>query len=256
MALSLGTVSAVTPAFAASVPSTYKPSRQVLLSTGEGQMVNLPRGVASVWTSNPDVADIYVTNPRQINVFGKGFGEATVIATAADGSVVYGAAVVVSPNISSINEALHRAMPDSNIQVTTLGQMAVLNGTVASPEDAAQADHRLGEHDTDLVGVRELTQLPLRPAIEDPQRCGLSQDDRGQAEDEGNGQMERTHRMSPDTLSAARRGRPQYGGADLQVGPTTITRILSDTGAWRKFPAPQRRHFKLRSASRPRASRP
>ncbi|HJU77797.1 MAG TPA: type II and III secretion system protein family protein [Sphingomicrobium sp.] len=140
VALSLGTVSAATPAFAASVPSTYKPSRQVLLSTGEGQMVNLPRSVASVWTSNPDVADIYVTNPRQINVFGKSFGEATVIATGSDGKVVYGAAVTVSPNIGNINEALHRAMPDSNIQVTTLGQMAVINGTVASPEDAAQAE--------------------------------------------------------------------------------------------------------------------
>jgi pilus assembly protein CpaC len=140
LAISLGTVCTSTPALAASVPSTYKPSRQVLLSTGEGQMVNLPRSVASVWTSNPEIADVYVSSPKQINVFGKGFGEATVIATAADGSVVYGAAVSVSPNISSINEALHQAMPDSNIRVTTLGQMAVINGTVASPEDATQAE--------------------------------------------------------------------------------------------------------------------
>src|SRR4051794_33851215 len=61
---------------------TYRPSAQVDLSLGEGQMVNLPRAVASVWTSNPKVADVYVNGPRQINVFGKEFGEATVIATA------------------------------------------------------------------------------------------------------------------------------------------------------------------------------
>jgi pilus assembly protein CpaC len=111
-----------------------------LLSVGEGQMINLPRTVTSVWTSNPEVADVYVANPRQISIFGKAFGEATIIATGADGSVVYGSAVVVSQNISSINDALHRAMPDSNINVSTLGQMAVINGTVASPEDAAQAE--------------------------------------------------------------------------------------------------------------------
>lgn len=140
VALSLGTVCAAAPAFAASAPSTYKPTRQLLLSTGEGQMINLPRKVASVWTSNPGIADIYVNSANQISVFGKEFGEATVIATAADGSVVYGAAVSVSPNVSNINEALHRAMPDSNITVTTLGQMAVINGTVASPEDASQAE--------------------------------------------------------------------------------------------------------------------
>ena len=61
-------------------------------------MINLPRNVASVWTSNPSAADVYVNSPRQINLFGKGDGEATVIATAADGSVVYGAQVRVSQN--------------------------------------------------------------------------------------------------------------------------------------------------------------
>jgi pilus assembly protein CpaC len=141
LALGLGTVGAAAPALAAQPgPGTYKPSRQLQLSVGEGQMVNLPRSVASVWTSNPEIADIYVNGARQINVYGKAFGEATVIATAADGSVVYGAAVMVSPNISNINQALHNAMPDSNISVTTLGQMAVINGTVASPQDAAQAE--------------------------------------------------------------------------------------------------------------------
>ncbi len=140
LAFSLSTVSASVPAFAQPVPSTYKPSRQTLLSVGEGQMINLPRTVTSVWTSNPEVADVYVANPRQISVFGKAFGQATVIATGADGSVVYGSAVTVSQNISSINDACHAAMPDSNINVTSVGQMAVINGTVASPQDAAQAE--------------------------------------------------------------------------------------------------------------------
>jgi pilus assembly protein CpaC len=119
---------------------TYRPSTQVLLSVGEGQMISLPRSVASVWTSNPKVADVYVNSPKQINLFGKEAGEATVIATAADGTVVYGANVRVNQNISSINEILHQAMPGSDISVTTIGQVAVLNGTVASPDDAAQAE--------------------------------------------------------------------------------------------------------------------
>jgi pilus assembly protein CpaC len=103
-------------------------------------MVNLPRAVASVWTSNPKVADVYVNSKRQINLFGKDQGEATIIATAADGSVVYGAKVRVNQNISDINDILHQAMPDANLNVRTVGQVAVINGTVASPEDAAQAE--------------------------------------------------------------------------------------------------------------------
>ena len=129
-----------TPAFAQSGSSSYRPSKQLLLSLGEGQMITLPRNVASVWTSNPKVADVYVNSARQINIFGKAEGEATVIATAANGSVVYGASVYVSQNLTSVDEMLRAAMPQSDIKVLNAGQIAVLTGTVASPDDASQAE--------------------------------------------------------------------------------------------------------------------
>jgi pilus assembly protein CpaC len=138
LAFSLGTAAA-TPA-AARPAGTYRPSGQVLLSLGEGQMITLPSNVAEVWTSNPTVADVHVTNPRQINLFGKDAGEATVIATSANGSVVYSTNVRVSQNITSVDEMLRAAMPDANIRVMNVGQLAVLTGTVASPADAAQAE--------------------------------------------------------------------------------------------------------------------
>ena len=140
LAIGLGTVAGSTPALAQSAQRTYRPSGQVLLSVGEGQMVNLSRNVADVWVSNPTVADVHVTNARQLNLYGKDGGEATVIATAADGTVVYATNVRVGQNITSMNGMLRVAMPDSNITVTNVGQMAVINGTVASPEDATQAE--------------------------------------------------------------------------------------------------------------------
>jgi pilus assembly protein CpaC len=143
-ALAIGLSAVASPTTAQAQPrayasGTYRPTAQVALSVGEGQMINLPRGVASVWTSNPKVADVYVNSPRQINLFGKDFGEATVIATAADGSVVYGAQVRVSQNLPSINEVLKAAMPEADVRVINIGQTAILTGTVASPEDAAFA---------------------------------------------------------------------------------------------------------------------
>ena len=128
------------PASAQPASSTYRPSEQVLLSVGEGHLISLPRNVVDVWTSNPAVADVNVSSPRQLGLFGKEAGEATVIATAADGSVVYGANVRVSQNISSVDQVLKSAMPNANITVTHVGQVAVINGTVASPEDSAQAE--------------------------------------------------------------------------------------------------------------------
>jgi pilus assembly protein CpaC len=136
-------VTPVMPSLALAAPppsGTYRPTSQVLLSVGEGEVISLPRAVSDVWTSNPGVADVNVTSPRQLGLFGKDFGEATVIATAADGSVVWGAHVRVSQNISSVDQMLKAAMPDANISVTHVGQIAVMNGTVASPADSAQAE--------------------------------------------------------------------------------------------------------------------
>ena len=73
LAIGLGTVAAPAPALA-QASRNYRPSQEVQLSVGEGQMVRLPRNVADVWTSNPGVADVHVTNASQLNLFGKEFG--------------------------------------------------------------------------------------------------------------------------------------------------------------------------------------
>jgi pilus assembly protein CpaC len=116
-----------------------RPTSEVLLSIGEGQLITLPANVASVWTSNPTVADVYVNNPRQIHLFGKEFGEATVYAATASGQVVYATNIRVAQNITTIDRMMKLAMPDADISVTTVGQIAVLNGIVKSPDDSAQA---------------------------------------------------------------------------------------------------------------------
>ncbi len=124
----------------ASLPvGTQRPTSEILLSIGEGQLITLPANVANVWTSNPGVADVYVNNTRQIHLFGKDFGEATVFATSASGAVVFSTTVRVAQNITSIDRMIKVAMPDADIQVTTVGQIAVLNGTVKSPQDSEQA---------------------------------------------------------------------------------------------------------------------
>lgn len=138
MGVALATQAA--PALAQPEQAGYRPTQEVLLSVGEAELLSLPRSVANVWTSNSEVADIQVNSPRQIGLFGKANGEATVIATADDGSIVYGARVRVSQNISSTTEVLRAAMPGADINVTHVGQIAVINGTVSSPEESAQAE--------------------------------------------------------------------------------------------------------------------
>jgi pilus assembly protein CpaC len=118
---------------------TQRPTREVLLSVGQGELITLPADAADVWTSNPTVADVYVSGARQIHLFGKEFGEATLFATSKSGAVIYAANIRVSQNLTSIDRMMKLAMPDDDIRVTTTGQIAVLTGTVATPDDSAQA---------------------------------------------------------------------------------------------------------------------
>jgi pilus assembly protein CpaC len=120
---------------------TQRPTGEITLSTGQGQLVTLPTAVSSVWTSNPNAADVYVNNPRQIHIFGKEDGEATIFATTASGQVVYATNIRVSQNLTSIDRVMKLAMPDADIKVTIVGQVAILTGTVATPDDAGQAEN-------------------------------------------------------------------------------------------------------------------
>ena len=55
------------------------------------------------------------------------------------GRVVYAANVRVGNNISSVGEMLHLAMPEANIQATPMNNLVLLTGTVAKPDDVAEA---------------------------------------------------------------------------------------------------------------------
>jgi pilus assembly protein CpaC len=118
---------------------TQRPTTEVMLSVGQGEVITLPADAADVWVANPNVADVDVSNPRQIRLFGKDYGETTVFVTAGSGRVIYSTNVRVGQNLTSIDRMMKAAMPDADIKVVTVGQIAVLTGTVAAPADVAQA---------------------------------------------------------------------------------------------------------------------
>jgi pilus assembly protein CpaC len=229
VALALAVPAAVAPvAPAAAEAGSYKPSRQLMLSLGEGQMINVSKSVSSVWTSNPEVADVYVNSPRQINVFGKKMGDATIIATAKDGSVVYGANVHVSQNVGSVNEVLRAAMPGSDITVTPIGQIAVINGTVNSPEEAAQAQMIVtsllnpGKKEGDSLDIMPVNRLRTSVPLQVTLKVRIAEVSRDLLKQVG------VNLLTQDTTSGFQFGVAQGGGihiADPTV-PDDTTRVI------------------------------
>ena len=137
LAIALGTVGAAAPAVAQ--PTAAKPAETLNLSKGAGTLVRLSEPMSDIFIANEAVADVQVRSSTQLYVFGKGTGETTVYATAKSGRVVYAANVRVGNNIGSVGEMLHLAMPDASIQATPMNNLLLLTGTVANPDDVAEA---------------------------------------------------------------------------------------------------------------------
>jgi len=138
-ALAPVTLLAATPAPIAS--SVNRPSQDINLSIGAGQLISIPGTMTDVFVSNDAVADVQVKSQRQFYVFGKSGGLTTVYASNAKGDVVWSANVRVGSNLDSVDSMLRLAMPDAHIGVSTMGTNTfLLTGTVKSPEDAAEAE--------------------------------------------------------------------------------------------------------------------
>ena len=131
---------ALLPTTSADAQTVSRPANDIVLSIGRGQLVTVGGAMADVFVANDQVADVQVKSARQLYVFGKAGGETTIYASDAAGNVIWSANVRVGSNIDSVDQMLHLAMPDAKIAVSTMGTNTfLLTGTVAAPEDAAEA---------------------------------------------------------------------------------------------------------------------
>jgi pilus assembly protein CpaC len=145
---------AAAPAGPALAQAVAGPSQDIALSIGRGQLVTVPGNLADIFIANDAVADVQVKSQRQLYVFGKAGGVTTVYASNAAGDVIWSANVRVGSNLDSIDQMLGLAMPEAKINVATMGTNTVLlTGTVAAPEDAAEAERLVAAFVGDTANV-------------------------------------------------------------------------------------------------------
>lgn len=120
--------------------SLPKPTNEVVVSVGTSQLVNVGGRMADIFIADEKIADVQVKSANQVFVLGKSPGETTLYATDASGRVIWSSVIRVGNNLSSIDQMLDLAMPEARIQTATMNNTVLLTGTVAAPEDAAEAE--------------------------------------------------------------------------------------------------------------------
>ncbi len=156
---------AATATTTATAQQVVSPSQNIVLSIGRGELVSIPGAMTDVFVANEAVADVQVKSQRQLYVFARAGGETTIYASNARGDIIWSANVRVGNNIDSIDQMLALAMPESTIGIATMGANTVLlTGTVAAPEDAAEAERLVKAFLGDSANVitRLKTATPLQ----------------------------------------------------------------------------------------------
>ncbi|KQS50685.1 MULTISPECIES: type II and III secretion system protein family protein [unclassified Sphingomonas] len=136
----------------------------VQVNTGRGRLVTLARPMSDLFVADDAIADVQVRSPTQLYIFGKKTGETTISATAKGGAVVYSATIRVGNNLDSVQQMLGLAMPEAQVVATPMNGLILLTGTVAAPEDAAEAERLVQAFvgDSTKVLSRLKTATPLQ----------------------------------------------------------------------------------------------
>ena len=156
-ALAAGIAVSVSSQAIAQTATPVAPNNTITLSVGTGRMVRLPGTMSDIFVADTGVADVQVRSNNQIFIFGKGAGQTSVFATDRGGRVIYSATVRVGQNLASVDDMLNLAMPEAEIRATPMQGLVLLTGTVAQPEDAAEAERLVQAFVGD--GTQVLTRL-------------------------------------------------------------------------------------------------
>lgn len=157
-------------------------SHRVTLSINKGMIVELPEDARDVLVSNPAVVDAIVRTPRQIYLVGLKSGPTNAFFFAANGKQLLNLEIRVERDMGELKTIIERNVQDSHVQVETINDSVVLNGSVKNAGDAEAARQIAMRYVTESgkamsqdsvvsrVGIRGGDQVMLRVRVAEMQR--------------------------------------------------------------------------------------
>nr|WP_313526553.1 type II and III secretion system protein family protein [Shinella sp.] len=113
--------------------------KAVKLGLNKAIVVDLPSDAHDILVADPVKADAVTRSSRRIYLFGKEVGQTNIFIFGPNGEEIVSIDLTVERDIDGLQANLRRFIPDSDIQVEIISDNIVLNGTVRTPQDAAQA---------------------------------------------------------------------------------------------------------------------
>ena len=156
-------------------------SRSLDLPLSKAAVVHLPVDVADVLVTNPEVVDAVVRTPRRAYLMGMGIGQTNAFFFDADGQLILDLDLRVERDLSPLQGALERFLPNARVQAEAMNDHIVLSGSVPSAADA-DAAMRIAQRWVDdpenilsMVSIQAREQVMLKVRIVEMRRTIVRQ---------------------------------------------------------------------------------
>jgi len=130
---------------------------RVTLTAGRSTVVETDFDVTRIAVTNPAVADAVVVQPREILIDGKGAGTVSLIVWGAGRRAQYD--VIVSQEVSNLQQQLQSLFPGEDIQVNASAEAIILSGQVSSNPVMLRAGE-IAQATSSKARVINMLQLP------------------------------------------------------------------------------------------------
>jgi pilus assembly protein CpaC len=114
--------------------------RELRVAVSAAQVVEF--SARSVFIADPTVADIQVSAPTSVIVFGRKPGQTTLIAIGADDKPLANIKIIVGYNYADLRRLIDQDVPNANVKVTETPGGIDLSGVVPNDETAQKVQRR------------------------------------------------------------------------------------------------------------------
>jgi len=189
IAIALFAASAAGAALAADDPRVIRLSgragapsvERITLPLDKAAIVELDTDARDVLVSNPKIVDAVVRTPRRIFVFALAAGQTNAFFFDGQGRQIASLEISVERDVTDLNRAIMRHMPNESARAESLNDNIVLDGTVASAEEASKAQDLAArfatapEKVTNHLDVRQREQVLIKVRVAEMQRTVAKQ---------------------------------------------------------------------------------
>lgn len=120
-------------------------ARILNLAEGDAKTIKVNHDIASVFISDPTVADYQVIDQKKVVVFGKKLGSTSLIIFDEEGDTLATRKLVINKSLVHIQQQIQLKYPNAEVTIYNLGEQVVLSGTVATEQEKDDINILTGE---------------------------------------------------------------------------------------------------------------